>query len=318
MLELENLNVESPELTSPSPGRIKGFFCALLRPRRFPLLVAALGVALTLPSLSAGLAFDDYHAKLCLQGSDSPVRLMDSPLDLFRFCKGPQHLARIMDFGFFPWWTCGNIKAAFWRPLASLTHWVDYTLWPETPALMHLHSILWYAGAVAVVALLYRRLMGATVAAGLAAVLYAVDDAHGMVVGFLSNRSDLPAVVFGVLCLIAHDRWRRRRWRLGAGLGPVLLLVSLLFKEAAIATCAYLAAYELFLRHGRRPGRLWALAPYAVVVLAWRLCWSGLGYGLAEIAPYVDPVTEPWRFAFAVLERHRRCSWASGLCPPRR
>ncbi|GMU22610.1 MAG: hypothetical protein AMXMBFR13_26950 [Phycisphaerae bacterium] len=78
----------------------------------------------------------------------------------------------------------------------------------------------------------------------LAHPLYAVEDTHGPVVGFLANRSDLPALVFGVFTLLAHDRWRRAGWRAGAFIAPAMLLVSLLFKEAGIATCGYIAAYE--------------------------------------------------------------------------
>ena len=61
--------------------------------------------------------------------------------------------------------------------MASLTHWVDYLLWPNSPAMMHVQSVLWYALLAGAVALLYQRLMGLTVAAGVAALLYCVDDA---------------------------------------------------------------------------------------------------------------------------------------------
>ena len=41
----------------------------------------------------------------------------------------------------------------------------------QTPALMHLHSLVWLAAAVVALAFLYRGLIGATWAAGLAALL---------------------------------------------------------------------------------------------------------------------------------------------------
>ena len=202
-----------------------------------------------------------------------------------------------------PWWTSGDIRAAFWRPLSSATHWLDYTLWPYTPSLMHLHSVLWYVAAVVMIAALYRRMMGLTVAAGLAALLYAIDHTHGNVVGFLCNRNDLPALVFGAMCLLAHDRWRRERRLAWAIVAPVCLLTSLLFKEAGIATCAYLAGYELLLRDDRWSKRLSALVPCALTVLGWRVVWSGLGYGIRHIPLYVDPVTDPIQFIHAVIER---------------
>ena len=203
-----------------------------------------------------------------------------------------------------PWWTDPQIKAAFWRPTVVLTHWLDYRLWPDSPALMHLHSVLWFGVLVAVVALLYRRLMPTTPwLAGMAALLYALDDNHGMPVGFLANRNVLPCVLFGVCALLAHDRWRRDRWRLGAVVGPLLLLLSLLSKEAGIATCAYLAAHALFLDTAPWRRRALAMLPYVAIVLAWRATWSYLGYGVADLGLYVDPLGEPVRFLAAVVER---------------
>ncbi|HOW71451.1 MAG TPA: hypothetical protein PKY77_12680 [Phycisphaerae bacterium] len=269
---------------------------------RWPWVVALAALLLTLPSVGSGLSFDDYHAKIFFLRPDSPARLMPSALDLFSFFRSPDQLAQLRDMGA-PWWTSGHIRAGFWRPLASATHCLDYALWPHSPSLMHLHSVLWYAATAAMVAVLYRRLMGPTVAAGLAALLYAIDDTHGNVAGFVCNRSDLPALLCGALCLLAHHRWRREgRWPWAVA-APISLLLSLLFKEAGIATCAYLAAYELSLRKDPWPQRLLALAPYAAVVLAWRLVWSGLGYGIVGVPLYVDPLTEPLRFAREFIER---------------
>jgi hypothetical protein len=270
----------------------------LLLARHLPLVVVSLAVLLTLPSLGAGLLFDDWHYQLLAQKYEGPVGLLHSPLDTFRLIDGnPQHNFRLIDYGFLPWWTDPNVKGAFWRPLASLTHWLDYSLWPESPALMHAQSILWYAALVAVVTLLYRRFMGVTATAGLAAILYAIDDAHGLPVTLLANRNALIAAFFGVLCLLAHDRWRRNRWRAGAFVAPILLAASLLAKEEGIATFGYLAAFALFLDPAPGPRRAASLIPYAIVLVAWRAAWSHLGYGVAHVELYVDPLREPLRFA---------------------
>jgi hypothetical protein len=44
-----------------------------------------------------------------------------------------------------PWWSDPTIHIDFARPLTALTHVLDYALWPGTPALRHLHSLLWFA-----------------------------------------------------------------------------------------------------------------------------------------------------------------------------
>jgi hypothetical protein len=84
------------------------------------------------------------------------------------------------------------------------THQLDYWLWPDSPHLMHAHSLVWLAALVAAVAWLYRQILGPTWVAGAAALLFAVDDAHGACVGFLANRNVLVAGFFGVLALAAN------------------------------------------------------------------------------------------------------------------
>lgn len=276
----------------------------ILRHRHLGLGLALLGILVTLPSLWAGLLFDDYHHKLVMQGSNSPVQLLRSQWDLFRLIDSQaHHTLALVDWGLLPWWTDETIRFAFWRPAASLTHWLDYALWPQTPALMHAQSILWYALLVAAATLLYRRYMGLTVAAGLAAVLYCVDDSHSVPVGLLANRNATLAALFGVLALICHERWRRGNWRGGAIGGPILLAISLLAKEEGIGTCAYLVAFAVFLDEAPWRRRLASLLPYLGVVTAWRLCWSSLGYGVANVGPYVDPLRETGQFLI-VSARH--------------
>jgi hypothetical protein len=223
---------------------------------------------------------------------------------MFNFFDGnPERISELMDYGFLPWWTYDKIKGAFWRPLASITHWLDYILWPETPALMHLQSILWYGALVIAVAFLYRRFIAAPLIASLAALLFAIDDAHGMPVGFLANRNALMATLFGALTIIAHDKWRRNNWRLGIFAGPLLLIASLLSAEAGISTCAYLASYMLFIDCGAWRKRIAAMVPYIAVVIVWRFLWTHLGYGMENMGVYIDPLSEPLSFLSAVKDR---------------
>ena len=99
---------------------------------------------------------------------------------MFRFFHGdPGRTGRLMDLGLYPWWTYPGLKAEFLQALTVLTHRLDYALWPDSPVLMHAHSLLWLGAAVAATAAFYRRMLGATWVAGVAALLFAVDDARG-------------------------------------------------------------------------------------------------------------------------------------------
>ncbi len=277
---------------------------AALAHRHLPIVAAVLAVALALPSLGAGWLMDDYFQRASILRPPVLSEFFRSPIDMFRFLDGdPDRTGRLMDIGILPWWTFKQIKAQFWRPVTVLTHWLDYRLWPDHPALMHAQSVLWFGGLAAVVALLYRRVMGPTWVAGAAALLYAVDDARGLAVGWLAGRNALPAAFFGVCALLAHDRWRRNGSRAGAALGTVLFAASLLSAEAGIATCAYLAAYAVVLDPGTWRNRCLALIPYAAVVVAWRITWGCLGYGVSHIGLYIDPIGEPLRFAVGAATR---------------
>ena len=280
----------------------KHFLHRTLTHSRFPFIAAALAILLTLPSLKAGWLLDDYHHKLLMSDYEGIIKPLESPLDMFNFLDGdPERASKGIDYGILPWWTYDKIKVAFLRPLASITHWLDYILWPDIPLLMHAHSIVLYGVLAMVVAFLYRRFATIGWAAGLAAILYVIDDAHGTTVGWLANRNAILAALFGVLVLIVHDKWRREGWRAGMALGPVFLSLSLLSAEAGIATCAYLGAYALCIDRDRFVRRFAALVPYAAVVIFWRILWTYLGYGVAHIGCYADPLGEPLRYISMVI-----------------
>jgi hypothetical protein len=269
-----------------------------------PLFVAGMSILLTLPSLGVGLILDDYYHRSVLLARTPLGRLLGPPSSMFRFFRGDGDRTRqLIDIGLFPWWTDRDIKAEFLQALTVLTHRLDYALWPNSPALMHAQNVFWLGAAAAVTAILYRRIMGATAVAGVAAVLFALDDARGATVGFIANRNVLIAATFGVSALIAHDRWRREGSRSSAFLAPVLLLAALFSKEEGIGTCAYFAAYGLFADRAGRLRGLLALAPSAATVVAWRALRTAWGYGVENAGIYMDPLSDPGRFTVAAIGR---------------
>jgi hypothetical protein len=265
----------------------------------------AIALLLTFRAIYSGLQADDYYHRAVLRRSARFDKQLRGPQAMFRFFTGdPEHTRYWMDVGLLPWWTDPNIKGEFFQLIPTQTHILDYWLWPDRPELMHVHSLAWFALLVFLAARFYRRILRPSWMAGVAALLFAIDDAHALPAGWICNRNDLIAASFGMGCLIAHDAWRRegRGWAFWVAL--LLWAMSLCSKEAGIATCAYLFAYALWLDESTPWRRVLTLVPYGVVLVVWRFIRDSLGYGVANLGHYVDPLTDPGPFATALMERY--------------
>jgi len=264
---------------------------------RFPWIAAAVGLILLAPSLRIGWQIDDYHHRLVLLGSPGLPVFEKPASDLFAILDGDAtRTHELIDVGVMPWWTYEGIRVAFWRPLAAFTHWLDYQLWPLTPALMHAHSLLWFALAIVVAGALYRRVIGAAWIAGLATLLLALEDNHALPAGWIANRNAMIAGALGLLALLMHDRWRRGGWRPGMYLAPPALLLALLSSESGLGAAAYLFAHVCCLDPAPPRKRFALFAPYALVAVAWFCCYHALGYGVSGAGSYDDPMQDPVGF----------------------
>jgi len=270
---------------------------------RTPWIVAAIAVVLASPSLVGGIAGDDYLHRAILLGTVD-LGWDARPLwNLFTFVPAGEGRDALVEMGIVPWWAHPDLHLEFFRPLTALTHMLDYALWPHALPLQHAHSLGWFGLAVLLVALVYRKVHGATVVAGLAALLFALEDAHAMPAAWLANRNSLIALSFGAGALLAHIQWRRSG-RLGFGaLAVTLLAVGQTAGEATIGVLAYLVAWQLTMDRGGWPRRLAVIAPYLAVIVAWRLTYSALGYEVIGSGLYVDPLAQPLPFLVALAER---------------
>lgn len=268
----------------------------LLHPS-LPAAAALLGVLLCLPGLGLGPMLDDHYHRVMLEGH--PQLGEPKPItDLFAFGEASASPVSLV-----PWWAADDLRFRFFRPLASLSHALDYTLWPDTWAAMHAQSLLWLGLVVFAAAALYRRLAPGSAVAAMAALLFAVDDAHAAPALWLANRSALMSLFFGILAVTFHHRSRRDEWGAGRWAAPLALALAMLCGESGLAGGAYLLAYALVLDRGRLRERLGALVPCTVVGVAWALHYRLGGYGTVGSALYVDPAAEPLRFAALLVDR---------------
>lgn len=269
---------------------------AILSSRRLPAWLAALAALLVTPALGTGLVVDDYVIRAVATGAIRATGSTRTPLEAFRFSDTPAEVTRLRDMGVLPWWTSPELKLAFFRPLSAASHWLDFHLFPGSAPAMHAVSLIWLAATVAIAALLYRRLLGAGWVAGLAALLFAVDPGHAFTAGWLSARNAVMAAFFGLLTIHAHDRWRRDGDRRAALVAPLACAASLASGEAGLATFALLGAHAFAFDGPRLGDRARALAPCAVVAIAWAAVYRAHGYGAAHSAMYADPLASPADF----------------------
>jgi hypothetical protein len=245
------------------------------------------------------LVFDDYVLGVIARGEPRIGGLVRQRADLFAFATGERVANReLMERGLMlPWWSDEELKVAFFRPLSALLHRLDFALWPDAPRAMYFHGLAWLGVVILLVGCLYRRLESSPGLSGLAALLFALDDSHGAVVAWISNRNASIATVFGLLSLLAHHEWRRGGWRAGAVLAPFGWLLALSAGEFAVGALGYLVSYALFLDRGRPWSRIASLLPYMAVALGWSVVYARSGAGVHGSESYVSPWLDFERFA---------------------
>lgn len=266
-------------------------------------IAALLGLALLVyaPAIGCGYMIDDLYQRMAL--GDLP-EIFRQRLDLFGLIRGPEDVALYKRFGLAPWWTSSSLQIDFFRPIPSLTHWLDHALFGFRPEAAHLTSILWYLGAVLLAArLLGRFLPRGSIVLGVAVAVFALDDAHALNVVWISNRNETISGVFVMAAFLAYLRWRDERRLRDAVLALLFQLLGLLSKESAVVLPVLVALHaSLFppaaalagarsLYSGLRAERR-LVAGLLALTLAYVLFYFLNGHGAASLY-YVNPMRDP-------------------------
>ncbi len=287
----------------------------LIASRYWIIIVLIIAFLLYVPFLFAGFFQDDYgfrlsfspqaYEKLGVPPGVPKEVLLNGPLDLYGFTPDtPMRFILSREKGMIPWWASDQIKTNFFRPLSSLTLAFDYSLWPDVPLLMHLHSLLWFGLLIVLIYQLYKTVSGNVVVAGFSILLLAVDDVFTGPAGWISTRHALIAMVFGVLCVwLYHRGISRKQWAYVAGACGVYGL-ALLASEMGLAAFAYLFAYSLVLDRDPWPVRIGRIVPFVLITVAWRVVYTGLGYGATGTLLYIDPILNPVEFISQFVTRY--------------
>jgi hypothetical protein len=285
------LVTELQPLRAANAGGIRNRILGALQGPRGGWLVAGMGLALCLPALSLGFMTDDHlHRSLGQTSTD--------PLSLFKLSS--TQAAYLRSIGELAWWSSPQLSIHFLRPLSTLTHLAEFHLWPDAAWAMHLASGLIYAALCGLAWLLYREFLPHDVhVAAIAALMFAIDEAHAPAVGWISSRNTVLASLFGFAAVLLHARSRK----LGAsGRGPEALsrqlrlhwgaalcfALALLSAEAGVGVFAYLIAYAVAFESGSLAKRLITLSPELVILVCWMIMYIAGGFGAHSTSFYRD------------------------------
>lgn len=279
----------------------------------FWLLLLMAGILHMGTTVTGGLYADDYIHKAMFLGAPAleekglleGIGIADlSQLlsDQFNFFDPrAANYQAMMEFGMLPWWASQDALLHFFRPLATVTHYLDYQWWPNNTHLMHFVSLCWYLLGVAAIYALYRGVGVERPVALLALLLVVLDHSMYQVVTWIASRSMLLVIAFGFFAVYAYHRSiSSRLWYV---LALLALALAALSAEAVVAICAYLGAYMFTLDQRPWLKRVVHILPFALLVMAWQLLYRAGGFGTYGVDFYIDPGHEPEAFLQAALYR---------------
>jgi hypothetical protein len=277
----------------------------MLDPRRNPkregsrisLVQSALlvGLIMTLPALAVGFCNDDFLHRLILEGK-VPI-LGNRWWSLYDFTPPHLTIPKIIDSGFFPWYTTDDLSLRFFRPLSSALLAAEHHLFGRNAFILHVHSLLWFLLLVAVVAHLYEEWFNRNLAR-FAAIIYASAGLHAMSTAWIAARH---ANISSALSLLAfYFRVKTKEIRFGKFYSVCLLALAFFAGETSLAILPFFIIYEWA---QPEPSRLKRVAPWVGFGVGYLGLYSAFGFGAHHSGMYVSPLSDPGRFISIAGER---------------
>lgn len=246
------------------------------------------GSATHFPSLRASPVIDDHFHAAWLEGSAAVHR---PAWDLYRWVSEGE-VERLVSAGHVPWWSDPRLRIGVFRPISSVSRWLDHAVLGDSTFLAHLHSALWWS---ILLVLFWWGLRGAVsgMRRGVATVLLALSPTLLVPLRWLADRNALISFVF-LTAAWGVSTQRPDTHRSLAAVTALAALAALGGEIAWAALPALAALHALRFHDAQRTARFVsaAAAGLAGVLLISR----ALGYGIHHSGIYLDPFTQPGEF----------------------
>ena len=145
-------------------------------------------------------------------------------------------------------WAEVGEASQYYRPLVTLSFFLDMRVWGLYPLGFHLTNVLAHVAVTLAVLAVARRAMDGPLAAAICALAFALHPLHAESVSFVSGRTDVIATLFFLLALLAYDRGRDQGRGAFLGWSLAAYLLALLAKEVAITLPAVLVVWDWLVR----------------------------------------------------------------------
>jgi len=221
------------------------------------LVLIAVNLAVFLPSMKGDFLWDDRYFI-----SENPALL--GPGFLGRFLWSP--------FGGFSGVDENSISldrtAQFYRPLTSLSYWVDFKIWGLNPAGFHLTNILIQIANSLLLFFVLAAIGMGPIASLASALLFSVFPTHFENVSWISGRTDLLSFFFAALSVLFFVKYFTKKNASLLILSSLCYLGALLSKE----NCLFLPAIfflALLLKKTEIKKAFRLILPFAAAFLLW-------------------------------------------------
>ncbi len=271
------------------------------------------------PALFTGLMGDDLFHFALLQGATDLPQIDDISLfHLFSFINDdPIRKAQLRDLSILSWWSSPSFTWNFWRPIAELTHYIDYVWLKDHIWIMHLHSIIYFSISIFFLHKINIELFNNERLALLITGLYALSATHGMTVAWLCNRNALLAFLFALISFLTFIRSQKQHNHYLYCISIIALIASLLSGEISLSLGGFLFAYVICLHNKGVVHGLLRLLPFLGIVILWYSIYSKAGFGAhGNTLFYINPIEHPLTYSLLLLERIPLISFSLLLALP--